>query len=194
MFADDDFNPMFDMINFEDDLFQEDVTTVSGKNAVLDFIAQVKFEIQLVGWSKTAGKIAKFYDTCGGYYKFMFNPVVKMILREIEYEPQVKKYLNQRIFQYISKDKIKDLDRIFNHSDAITHNNKLREKEYFDFKEKVNHRIREYNEDLKTAEYYVKLLTLSDNCKSSKGIMSLFKQRVEELLNKAKTQNDCNNL
>lgn len=119
------------------------MSNASGRNVVLDFIAQVKLEIQLVSWSKTAGKIAKFYDTCGGYYKFMFNSVVKMILEETEYNSMVKKYLYQRFFQYIEQDKIKDLDRIFNNNERLTNDIKAKEDKYIELQDKVNREIKE---------------------------------------------------
>ena len=77
--SNDDFNILNELLGSNNDLFRQDVTTLRGKNVVLDFVAQIDFEIRLFGWSKTAGKIAKFYDTCGGYHKFMFNLVVKNI-------------------------------------------------------------------------------------------------------------------
>lgn len=127
MSASDDFNPMFEMLCPKDDLFQQDVTTLLGKNVVLNFVAQVNFELQILGWSKTADKIAEFYDSCGGYCAFMSNPVVKMILDEMEYNPVVKKYLYQRIFQYIEQDKIKDLDRLFDYSKCLINDTKTKE-------------------------------------------------------------------
>lgn len=107
--SNDDFNVLNELLGSNNDLFQQDVTTLRGKNVVLDFIAQIDFEIRLFGWSKTASKIAEFHDTCGGYCIFMYNPVVKMILNETEYNSTVKKYLYQRIFQYIEQDKIQDI-------------------------------------------------------------------------------------
>ena len=64
--SNDDFNILNELFGLSDNLFQQDVTTLRGKNVVLDFVAQIDFEIRLFGWSKTASKIAEFYDTCGG--------------------------------------------------------------------------------------------------------------------------------
>lgn len=141
--SNDDFNILNELFGLSDDLFQQDVTTLRGKNVVLDFVAQIDFEIQLFGWSKTASKIAEFYDTCGGYCIFMSNPVVKMILEETEYNSVVKKYLYQRFFQYIEQDKIKDLDRIFNNNECLTNDIKVKEDKYIELQDKVNREIKE---------------------------------------------------
>lgn len=141
--SNDDFNILNELFGLSDDLFQQDVTTLRGKNVVLDFVAQIDFEIQLFGWSKTASKIAEFYDTCGGYCIFMSNPVVKMILEETEYNSVVKKYLYQRFFQYIEQDKIKDLDRIFNNNECLTNDIKAKEDKYIELQDKVNREIKE---------------------------------------------------
>ena len=141
--SDNDFNILNELLGSNNDLFQQDVTTLRGKNVVLDFVAQIDFEIRLFGWSKTASKIAEFYDTCGGYCAFMSNPVVKMILDETEYNSAVKKYLYQRIFQYIEQDKIKDLDRIFNNNECLTNDIKAKEDKYIELQDKVNREIKE---------------------------------------------------
>lgn len=141
--SNDDFNILNELFGLSDDLFQQDVTTLRGKNVVLDFVAQIDFEIRLFGWSKTASKIAEFYDTCGGYCIFMSNPVVKMILNETEYNSTVKKYLDQRFFQYIEQDKIKDLDRIFNNNECLTNDIKAKEDKYIELQDKVNREIKE---------------------------------------------------
>lgn len=141
--SNDDFNILNELFGLSDDLFQQDVTTLRGKNVVLDFVAQIDFEIQLFGWSKTASKIAEFYDTCGGYCIFMSNPVVKMILEETEYNSVVKKYLYQRFFQYIEQDKIKDLDRIFNNNECLTNDIKAKEDKHIKLQDKVNREIKE---------------------------------------------------
>ena len=153
----DDFNILNALLGSNNDLFQQDVTTLRGKNVVLDFIAQIDFEIRLFGWSKTASKIAEFYDTCGGYCIFMSNPVVKMILNETEYNSTVKKYLYQRIFQYIEQDKIKDLDRIFNNNERLTNDIKAKEDKHIEFQEKVNHKVKECGISREVAENQVKL-------------------------------------
>ena len=140
--SNDDFNVLNELFGLSDDLFRQDVTTLRGKNVVLDFIAQIDFEIRLFGWSKTASKIAEFYDTCGGYCIFMSNPVVKMILEAIEYHSMVKKYLYQRFFQYIEQDKIKDLDRIFNNNECLTNDIKAKEDKYIELQDKVNREIK----------------------------------------------------
>lgn len=128
MFIDNDgFEPPFDLFEDNNNLFKQNINTILGKNVVLNFVARVNFEILNLGWSQTANKIAEFYDSCNGYITFISNPVVKMILEEIEYMPATKKYLNQRIFQYIEKDKIKDLDRFYKNSESITEDIKVKE-------------------------------------------------------------------
>ena len=141
--SNDDFNILNGLLGSNNNLFRQDVTTLRGKNVVLDFMAQIDFEIRLFGWSKTASKIAEFYDTCGGYCIFMSNPVVKMILEETEYNSTVKKYLDQRFFQYIEQDKIKDLDRIFNNNECLTNDIKAKEDKYIELQDKVNREIKE---------------------------------------------------
>lgn len=141
--SNDDFNILNELFGLSDNLFQQDVTTLRDKNVVLDFVAQIDFEIRLFGWSKTASKIAEFYDTCGGYCIFMSNPVVKMILEETEYNSVVKKYLYQRFFQYIEQDKIKNLDRIFNNNECLTNDIKAKEDKYIELQNKVNREIKE---------------------------------------------------
>lgn len=155
--SNDDFNILNELLGSNNDLFQQDVTTLRGKNVVLDFIAQIDFEIRLFGWSRTTSKIAEFYDTCGGYCIFMSNPVVKMILNETEYNSTVKKYLYQRIFQYIEQDKIKDLDRIFNNNERLTNDIKAKEDKHIEFQEKVNHKVKECGISREVAENQVKL-------------------------------------
>ena len=141
--SNDDFNILNELLGSNNNLFRQDVTTLRSKNVVLDFVAQIDFEIRLFGWSKTASKIAEFYDTCGGYCIFMSNPVVKMILNETEYNSTVKKYLDQRFFQYIEQDKIKDLDRIFNNNECLTNDIKAKEDKYIELQDKVNREIKE---------------------------------------------------
>ena len=155
--SNDDFNILNALLGSNNDLFQQDVTTLRGKNVVLDFVAQIDFEIRLFGWSKTASKIAEFYDTCGGYCIFMSNPVVKMILEETEYNSVVKKYLYQRFFQYIEQDKIKDLDRIFNNNERLTNDIKAKEDKYIELQDKVNREIKKCGISREVAENQVKL-------------------------------------
>ena len=65
-----------------------------------------------------------------------------MILNETEYNSTVKKYLYQRIFQYIEQDKIKDLDRIFNNNERLTNDIKAKEDKYIELQDKVNREIK----------------------------------------------------
>lgn len=185
--SNDDFNILNELLGSNNDLFQQDVTTLRGKNVVLDFIAQIDFEIRLFGWSKTASKIAEFYDTCGGYCIFMSNPVVKMILNETEYNSTVKKYLYQRIFQYIEQDKIKDLDRIFNNNERLTNDIKAKEDKHIEFQEKVNHKVKECGISREVAENQVKLEEYKEQVKiqdiSSNAIL-------DSILNWALTPSD----
>lgn len=80
-----------------------------------------------------------------------------MILNETEYNSTVKKYLYQRIFQYIEQDKIKDLDRIFNNNERLTNDIKAKEDKHIEFQEKVNHKVKECGISREVAENQVKL-------------------------------------
>lgn len=152
MFIDnDDFGLPSDLFEDNDNLFKQNINTILGKNVVLNFVARVNFEILNLGWSQTANKIAKFYDSCNSYITFMSNPVVKMILEEIEYIPATKKYLNQRIFQYIEKDKIKDLDRLYKNSERITEDIKSEEDRRQQLKDRINNRIKQQGVDFTRA-------------------------------------------
>lgn len=76
--------------------------TVSGRNKVLNYIAGMEFELNMFKFSETANIIADFYE----YIRcdidtFYNNPVIQMILEEIEYRTELKKYLYNRIFDYI---------------------------------------------------------------------------------------------
>lgn len=104
MFIDNDgFESPFDLFEDNDNLFEQNINTILGKNVVLNFVARVNFEFLNFGWSQTANKIAEFYDSCNGYIAFMSNPVVKMILEEIEYMPATKKIFKPTYFSIYRK-------------------------------------------------------------------------------------------
>ena len=87
----------------------------------------------------------------------MSNPVVKMILNETEYNSTVRNYLDQRFFQYIEQDKIKDLDRIFNNNERLINDIKAKEDKYVELQDKVNHKVKECGISREVAENQVKL-------------------------------------
>ena len=61
--------------------------TILGKNLVLNFLGKIEFEIKALGFSDTANEIAEYYEEAkkqGGIVEFFSNPVIKMILQEIQ--------------------------------------------------------------------------------------------------------------
>ena len=101
---------------------QTDIKSVLGKNIVLNFIDKMNFELKLFDFSETALKIAEFYEevkNTTGIVSFFQNPVIQMILYEIEDKPYLKKYLYERIFGDIEQDKIKCLDNTFKNNEEI---------------------------------------------------------------------------
>ena len=54
---------------------------------------------------------------------FFTNPVIKMILSEIQYMPTLRTYLKNRIFDDIENDKRENLDNIYNNNEEIYQNN-----------------------------------------------------------------------
>ena len=117
-----------------------DVKTILGRNLVKNFVCKIKLELQTLGYSDTALEIAEFYNSCrksGGIIKFVSNPVIKMILNEIENMPSVKSWLQDRIFDDIEVEKAENLDKIFNNNDELYEQTQHKEHEY-----KVNKELR----------------------------------------------------
>lgn len=117
-----------------------DVKTILGRNLVKNFVCKIKLELQTLGYSETAIEIAEFYDSCrknGGIIKFVSNPVIKMILNEVENMPSVKYWLQDRIFDDIEVEKAENLDKIYENNDELYEKTQHKEHEY-----KVNKEIR----------------------------------------------------
>ena len=142
--------------------------TILGKNLVLNFLGEIEFEIRTLGFSNKANDIANFYEECKtttGIISFFTNPVIQMILQEIQYMPTIKKYLKNRIFDDIENDKIQSLDNIFNNNEAI------------------------YQENINKNQEYLKAKILKE--KEIKKIMSKYnctKEQAEQLYNKQRLQ------
>lgn len=100
-----------------------DVKTILGRNIVKNYLSKIDFEIKTFGYSESSIEIIEFYEECkkkGGIVEFVLNPVIKMILDEIENMRTVKYYLKDRIFDDIENEKSKSLDNLFNNNEEIT--------------------------------------------------------------------------
>ena len=100
-----------------------DVKTILGRNIVKNYLSKIDFEIKTFGYSESSIEIIEFYEECkkkGGIVEFISNPVIKMILDEIENMRTVKYYLKDRIFDDIEDEKSKSLDDLFNNNEEIT--------------------------------------------------------------------------
>ena len=100
-----------------------DVKTILGRNIVKNYLSKIDFEIKTFGYSESSIEIIEFYEECkkkGGIVEFVLNPVIKMILDEIENMRTVKYYLKDRIFDDIEDEKSKSLDDLFNNNEEIT--------------------------------------------------------------------------
>ena len=100
-----------------------DVKTILGRNIVKNYLNKIDFEIKTFGYSESSIEIIEFYEECkkkGGIVEFVLNPVIKMILDEMENMRTVKSYLKDRIFDDIEDEKSKSLDDLFNNNEEIT--------------------------------------------------------------------------
>ena len=100
-----------------------DVKTILGRNIVKNYLSKIDFEIKTFGYSESSIEIIEFYEECkkkGGIVEFVLNPVIKMILDEMENMRTVKSYLKDRIFDDIEDEKSKSLDDLFNNNEEIT--------------------------------------------------------------------------
>lgn len=141
-----------------------DTKSVLGKNVVLNFLGKIEFEIRNLGYSDTANEIADFYEKCKkdtcGIIGFFTNPVIKMILNEIQNMPTIRVYLKNRIFDEIEVDKVKSLDNIFKNNDEILEKQKtertkfLKDKELY--KKRINKIMYKHNCSFKEAEQIYK--------------------------------------
>ena len=121
MFGDFD---MKTLIASDTNMFTDtDVKTILGRNIVKNYLSKIDFEIKTFGYSESSIEIIEFYEECkkkGGIVEFVLNPVIKMILDEIENMRTVKYYLKDRIFDDIEDEKSKSLDDLFNNNEEIT--------------------------------------------------------------------------
>lgn len=138
--------------------------TILGKNLVLNFLGEIEFEIRNLGFSNKANEIANFYEECKettGMITFFTNPVIKMILSEIQNMPTIRTYLKNRIFDDIENDKRKSLDDIFNNNEVIFQKNIDKNREYLKSKilkdREIKKIMEKYNCDKEKAEQLYEL-------------------------------------
>lgn len=121
MFGDFDIKSM---MTSDTNMFTDtDVKTILGRNIVKNYLSKIDFEIKTFGYSESSIEIIEFYEECkkkGGIVEFVLNPVIKMILDEMENMRTVKSYLKDRIFDDIEDEKSKSLDDLFNNNEEIT--------------------------------------------------------------------------
>ena len=121
MFGDFDIKSM---MTSDTNMFTDtDVKTILGRNIVKNYLSKIDFEIKTFGYSESSIEIVEFYEECkkkGGIVEFVLNPVIKMILDEMENMRTVKSYLKDRIFDDIEDEKSKSLDDLFNNNEEIT--------------------------------------------------------------------------
>lgn len=121
----DGFFSMNELLNAENtSLFTNiDTKTILGKNLVLNFLGKIEFEIKALGFSDTANEIAEYYEFAkkqGGIVEFFSNPVIKMILQEMQDRNILKKYLKQRIFDDIEQEEIECFKNTYKNNEKLT--------------------------------------------------------------------------
>ena len=131
----DGFFNMNSILNAEDTSFftNTNTKTILGKNLVLNFIGKIEFEIKALGFSDTANDIAEYYEEAknkGGIVEFFSNPVIKMILQEMQNRYVLKTYLKQRIFDEIEQQKIECFNNTYNNNEKITEELEKNKQEY----------------------------------------------------------------
>ena len=135
------------------------IKTVLGKNQVLNFVDKMNFELKMFDFSETALNIAEFYEeskNTKGIVSFYQNQVIQMILYVIEDYPNLKKYLYERIFNNIEKDKIKCLDDTFKNNEEIYNKTQEQVNKFVEqkaiYEKKIKKIMKEHKCDRKTAE------------------------------------------
>ena len=112
------------MMTSDTNMFTDtDVKTILGRNIVKNYLSKIDFEIKTFGYSESSLEIVEFYEECkkkGGIVEFVFNPVIQMILNEIETMRTVKSYLKDRIFDDIEIEKSQSLDDLYNNNEEVT--------------------------------------------------------------------------
>lgn len=114
-------------------IFTTDISTIIGKNIVLNFLCKIDLEVRMFGYSDAANEIAVYYQDCKEsckLFSFFSNPVLKMILQKIEKMPAVKTYLDERFFDDIEQEKIEYLNNLYNNNEQISKDVNKSENEY----------------------------------------------------------------
>lgn len=161
-----DFFSLENLLGVENSNFftNTDTKSILGKNIVLNFLGKIEFEIRNLGYSDTANDIAEFYEKCKkdtcGIIGFFTNPVIQMILNEIQNMPTIRAYLKNRILDEIELDKIKNLNDTFENNEDILEKQKeertkfLKEKELY--KKRINRIMNKYKCTFEQAEQIYK--------------------------------------
>jgi len=185
-----DFFGLDSLLNAEVNNFfvSTDIRTVLGKNIVLNFLGKIEFEIRNLGFSDTANDIADFYEKCksqnGGIIEFFTNPVVKMILSEIQSMPTLRNYLKKRIFDEIEIDKAKDLDRIFNNNEDILKKQEQERKEFLKEKEMRRKKLKQIAQKHDcTLEQAENILKQQESLQKDKELNKILDESLSNLLN-----------
>lgn len=130
----DFFGDIGDIFGSEDlGIFNTDVSTILGKNIVLNFLCKINLEVRMFGYSDTANEVAVYYQDCkenGKLFAFFSNPVLKMILEKVETMPVVKNYLDERFFDDIEQEKIEYLNNLYSNNEQISKDINKSENEY----------------------------------------------------------------
>lgn len=109
-----------------------DVDSIFGKNLVLNFLSKIDLELKMFGYSDVALEVADYYSQIKlqkGISAFYENPVIKMILEEIQYMPTVRNFLNKRIFNLIKQEYIAEMNKTFKENEILTKKVKSLEKQ-----------------------------------------------------------------
>ena len=137
--------PNVEIIEKNDDLFTTTNTkSILGRNIVKNYLCQIEFEIRTMGYSDSANDIALYYENCKNFdiLEFFTNPVIKMILEEIQSMPTVKRYLKERIFDDIEQEKIENLNNLYNNNEKLTEKVENNKQEFLRLKELKNKKIK----------------------------------------------------
>lgn len=134
LFDDSDFMNLGDIFGSKhSDIVNTDINTISGKNVVLNYIARIDMEIGMFGYSDSSLELIDFYEECktsGNLLKFCDNPVVKFIKEKMIKYPTVKAYLEERFFDEVETDIINFYNNIFENSEKINEDVKVKEADY----------------------------------------------------------------
>lgn len=154
-------NDFFNFSDKNDNIFSTNIKSVLGRNIVLNFIQGMDFELKMFNFSETANDIAKFYEqnkTKGCIYSFFENDVIKMIIDEIQKMPNLKRYLNERIFDLIEEDKKEVLQNIYDNNEKISTDVEKKENKYLYEQKKYQEAIKKIMEEKGVSEDNAKIL------------------------------------